>query len=157
MSIRNLLSKVWRSIRNVFNSVNDEVKVIVPIAIKAIEGLKAVMDSPVDDIVLSIAENAIAGQADDILIEKAKNVIKEWLPKILLDLKLIQSVGEISEPEAQLKAILAQLKLSSNEAQDIVFHGICSLLIEKLSDGKFSWSDSIAVGEYYYQYIYKQQ
>lgn len=114
------------------------------------------MDGPVDDVILSIVKAAIPGDADDKLIDKVHKTVEEWLPKILLDLNLINSVANIEDRNEQLKAILAQLKLSSDETKNIFYHGIAALILEKLSDGKFDWTDATAVAEYYYQHEVKE-
>ena len=120
------------------------------------QAIKAVMDSPVDDIIATIIKNAIPGNADDILIDKITATLKEWLPKILLELNTAESIAIIEDPNARLQAVLDQFKLSSNETKNIFYHGFCSLIIEKLSDGELSWSDSTAIGEYYYKNIAKK-
>ena len=150
------LGKIFRAIGKLFEGLRAETKRLVPIAINIVEGIKKVMDSPVDDIILAIVEGAIPGDADDILINKIKSVVEIWLPKILLELKMIESIANIEDRNAQLQAVLDQLKLSSDETKAIIYHGLASLILEKLSDGKLSWSDAIAIGEYYYQNISKK-
>lgn len=114
------------------------------------------MDGPVDDVILSIIKNAIPGNADDVLIDKVHKTVQEWVPKILLELNLVNSIANIEDTNEQLKAILAQLKLSSDETKNIFYHGIASLILEKLSDGKFDWTDATAISEYYYQHQVKE-
>jgi len=77
------------------------------------------------------------------------------LPGVLLDLKLVNSIANIEDPNEKLKAVLAQFKLSSNDTKNIVYHGLAALAIEKLSDGKLSWSDAVALSEYYYKNVMK--
>lgn len=155
--MKKLLKKIWKSIASVFNKIEAKTKQYVPVAIKVVEALKKVMDSPVDDVIFTIIKNSIPGNADDILADKISATLQEWLPKILLDLKLINSIANEEDQNAQLNAILAQLKLSSNETQNIFYHGLCSLIIEKLSDGELSWSDSVAISEYYYKNVMKNE
>lgn len=149
------LRRLWAAIANLFYKVEHEVKVLVPIAIGVVQGIKKVMDGPADDVILSIIKSAIPGDADDKLIDKVHKTVEEWLPKILLELNLVNSVATIEDRNEQLKAILAHLKLSSDETKNIVYHGIASLILEKLSDGKFDWTDATAVAEYYYQHEVK--
>ncbi len=149
--MKNLLKRIWKFIAGVFNRLNEETKQLVPVAIKIVQGLKIAMDSPVDDVVLFIIKQAIPGDADDILINKITAVVKKWIPKILMELQLIESIANIQDENEKLKAILAQFKLSSDETKNIVYHGLCVLILEKLSDGELSWSDSIAISEYYYK------
>lgn len=151
-----VLKKLWAFISKVWDGLNAKTKTLVPVAIKVVEGIKTAMDGPVDDIILTIVKSAIKGTADDVLIDKIKLTVETWIPKILLELNLVNSIANIEDTNAQLQAILAQLKLSSNETQNIVFHGISSLIIEKLSDGELSWSDAIAISEYYYKNIAKK-
>lgn len=151
-----LAGRIIRRIASLFQSLRSETKRLVPIAINVVEGIKAVMDSPVDDVLLEVLKRAIPGTADDVLIDKIKEVVKEWLPKIILELKLVEGISQIEDQNEQLKAVLAQFKLSSDESKNIFYHGFCSLILEKLSDGKLSWSDSIVISEYYFMNVVKK-
>ena len=150
-----ILTKIWAFVSKLWNGLSEEAKSLTPIAIAVVQAIKNVMDSPVDDILVYVAKQAIPGNADDVLIDKVNSVIMEWIPKILLDLNLANAISSIEDPNAQLQAILNALKLSSNETQNIFLHGFASLILEKLSDGNLSWSDSTAISEYYYKHIYK--
>ena len=148
-----LIRKIWSGIKRLFNKVEDATKELIPIAIKIVEGVKKVMDSPVDDVVLSIITEAIPGKADDILIEKITKFVEKELPGILLELRLIDSIAGIDDPNEQLKAILNQFKFTSDSQKNEILHSLASLTLDKLSDGDFSWSDSVVVAEFYYKNI----
>ena len=149
-----IFTRIWAFISKLWNGLSSETKSLAPVAIKIIQGIKTVMDSPVDDIITFVIKNAIPGSADDVLIDKINATVKEWLPKILIDLNIANAIANINDPNKQLQAILEQLKLSSNETKNIFYHGFCSLILEKLSDGELSWSDSTAIAEYYYKNLY---
>ena len=148
--MKKFVKKVWESVKSLYDSLMLRTKRYVPVAINVVEGIKKVMDSPVDDVILAIVEAAIPGDADKALIKRVKTVVEKWVPKILLELKLVDSIANMDNINDQLIAVLAQLKLSSDETKSIVYHGLASLIIEKLSDGKISWSDSVAISEYYF-------
>ena len=148
--MKKFLKKIWSAIRSLYESIVGSTRKYVPIAINIVEAIKSVMDTPVDDVVAEILKRAIPGTADDILIDKVKSVVEKWLPKILLELRLVESISGIEDENEQLQAVLAQLKLSSEETQNILYHGLASLILEKLSDGELSWSDAVAISEYYY-------
>ena len=154
--MKKFLKKIWYAIKSLYESIVGSTRKCVPIAINIVEAIKSVMDTPVDDVILEILKRAIPGTADDVLIDKVKSVVEKWLPKILLELRLVDSVANIEDQNEQLKAILAQLKLSSDETQNMLYHGLASLILEKLSDGELSWSDSVAISEYYYVNFKKQ-
>lgn len=144
------LRKLWIKIGELYDSLTFSTRKWVPIALNVVEGVKKVMDSPTDDLILAIVKHAIPGTKDDVLIDKVKAVVEEWLPKVLLQLQIADSISQIEGRDEQLKAILAQLKLSSDETKAIFYHGLAALIIEKLSDNKISWSDAVAISEYYY-------
>lgn len=148
--MKKFLKKIWATIKLLYDSLVGNTKKYIPVAINIVEAIKSVMDTPVDDILAEILKRAIPGNADDVLIDKIRLVVEKWLPKILLELKLVDSISLIEDPNEQLKAILAQLKLSSQETQNMLYHGLASLILEKLSDGELSWSDAVAISEYYY-------
>ncbi len=139
------LKKLFAGIKKMFIGLRLKSKVWVHIAVIAVQEIKKVMDSPVPDVLTSM----IKGEWDD----RTKNVIREWVPKVLIQLKMIEAVTDITDVNEQLNAILAKLKLADKETRNIVWHGLGSLIIEKLSDGKFSWADSVAVSQYYYDHI----
>lgn len=151
-----LVGRILRAIASIFKGLSEELKRLIPIAITVVQSVKTVMDGPVDDIILAIIKASIPGDADDKLIDKITVTVKEWLPKILLELKLVESINNIEDLNEKLKAVLNQLKLSSNETQNIIYHGLATLIIEKLADGKISWSDSIVISEYYYKNFVKK-
>ena len=154
--MKQLLKRIWNAVKNVYAKIVDETRQMVPVAINVIEAVKEVMDTPVDDILAFVIKKSIPGTADDVLIDKISSVIKEWLPKILIELKVVQSIANIDDPNKQLQAIFDELKLSSDETKAIIYHGLATLILEKLSDGKLSWSDAGAIAEYYYQNVVKK-
>jgi hypothetical protein len=143
MSLRIFLRHMWQSIKNLFDKVEAEVKKDVVVAISVVQQIKTVVDSPVADVVTAM----IPGQLDD----QIKTILRNLLPKLILELSLVQSVTDIEDQNAQLQAILEKLKLSSDDVKNAFYHSLASLILEKLSDGKLSWPDAVAISEYYYQ------
>lgn len=154
--IGDLLRKIFKFMKNVYEKLDQETKLKVKLAINIVEAVKKVMDSPVGNILPSVIKIAIPGDADDKLIDKGISTINEWIPKILLGLNLIDTIANIEDQNEKMKAILAQLKVSPKDTQKMYYHNLASLIIEKLSDGKLTWSESISIGEYYYKNILKK-
>lgn len=155
--MKKLLKKIFDGIKKAYNMLTGKTKDFVPVAIKIVNAVKTAMDGSVDDIILFVIKKSIPGEADDVIIDKIKSTVEKWLPKILLELTLIKSIADIEDKNEQLKVILTQLKLSSDETQNIFYHGLASLILEKLSDGELSWSDSVAITEYYYRNFIKNK
>jgi hypothetical protein len=143
MSLKNFLNHLWQSIKNLFDKVEKEVKKDVVVAITVVQLVKSVVDSPVADLITAM----IPSEVDDYI----KNKLRELLPKLILELGMVQSVANIEDENAQLQAILEKLKLSGDDAKNAFYHSLASLILQKLSDGKLSWTDAVAIAEYYYQ------
>lgn len=144
------LKRLFKKIGEWYNTLTNNVKVLVPIAINVVEGIKKVMDSPVDDIILSIIKTAIPGTADDVIIDQAKKILEEWIPKILLILYALDEINEISSKEEQLKYVLSHFKLANDDVKVSFYHNFATLILEKLADGKLTRSECIILTEYYY-------
>jgi len=147
MSLKKFLHRLWTGIKGIFDKIEDDLKRLVPVAIKVVEAIKTFDESIVSDVLTTL----IPGEVDDKIMQK----LREFLPKILLELNMVDSIIGITDPNEQLKAILARIKLSPKNSQDVFYHGIASLILSELSDGKFSWSDAVAVAEYYYKYEFQ--
>lgn len=150
------LKKLWSWVERVFNQLNAKTKELVPVAINVVQAIKDFELSGSADFIEFVVTKAIPGDADDKAIIAGREIIRKWLPKILLELQMIEVAAGTDDINEKLQLILKRLKLSSDETKNIVYHGIASLIIEKLSDGDLSWSDSIAISEYYYKNILKK-
>jgi len=146
-----IVGNFFRAIARLWRGLSKELKELIPIAINAIQALKIAMDSPVADVLEFIVTKSIPGEADDIAVKKGREILKEWIPKILLKLEIYDAIANEEDLNKQLNLVLAELKLSPDEKKNVLFHGLASLIIEKLADGELSWSDSIAISEYYYK------
>ena len=91
------LKEIWGVVKTAYDKLTGATKKFIPVAINVVEGIRKAMDSPVDDVVLTIVKTAIPGDADDKFIDKAKATIEQWLPKILIELKLVESIAEIED------------------------------------------------------------
>ena len=145
-----------QAFKAIFKGLEEETKLLVPIAIGIVEGLKAVMDTPMPDVILILAEKFLPGAVGEEL-EKGKQKLREILPNVLLKLRLIKSISDITDINEQLNAILAEFKLSSNDSQNIFWHDFAALILKDLADGKLTLAECIELSQYYYEHITKVQ
>ena len=155
--MKKVLKKIWNWVKDLYDGLVGSTKKYVPIAIKIVEGIKKVMDTPVDDIALAIVTTAIPGDADDKLVKKVKEFVELNLPKFLVELKIINEISNYPDLNSQLQGIITELKKLSPTAQAALWHTFASLAIEKLSDGECTWSDAVVLAEWYYNNIYKEK
>ena len=148
-----IFTKIWAYLTKLFKKIDAETKILAPITIQVVQAVKAFMYSPADNVLVFIADFALKGLVDPITIQKVNDTIKEWLPKVLTELALVNSIANLTDPNDQLKAIFANLELSSDETKAMVYRGLAALILEKLKDGKLTLAEAGEIAEYYYQDI----
>ena len=148
MKITTILKKIWKAIGKVFHKIDEETKKLIPIAVNIVEAIKNFEASSTMDFVEFVVTTAIPGDADDKIIAKVRSITKEWLPKILLELKVVQSITDLTDDNAKLQAILAELKLTSTKG--ILYKGIAAKFLELMADGKFDFDDACNLVSYYF-------
>lgn len=148
--MKKLIQKIFAFIKKLYNKLVDETKELVPVAIKVVEGIKKVMDSPVDDVTLAIIATIIPALPKD-KISYYKLKLEDYLPKLILELNLVNTIANETDVNKQLQMILEQLKLSSDEVKAEKYHALASKILVILSDGKVTWSEAVILTEWYYQ------
>lgn len=147
MSLKKFIDRIWKGIVNVFHKLEEQEKRLFPIVVMLLNNIKKFEDSGDADIITTL----IPGDLDDKLNAK----FKEWLPKVIMKFTLIDSIVGITDPNEKLKAILNAFKFSDEEAKNAYLHSWGSLILNKVSDGVLSWSDSTQILEGYYKQIYQ--
>lgn len=141
---------------SLWNKADQLVKRVTPVAIGVVNEVKKINESFTGDIIETIITAVIPGTADDKIIKTIRDKLRTTLPKVLTVLNISQSIAQIEDPNEQLKAIINAINLSSDEAKNTYYHGLCALIIQDLSDGKVTWSEAVQIAEYYYTNIYKK-
>lgn len=142
-----ILQSVWSAISSIWKKTNEKVKQFAPVAIEVVEELKLWIESPIGDLITQI----IPGTIDD----KLRAQLLKVLPVVISKLQLSIAITGITDPNEQLRAILAQLKFASDAQKDSFYHEFGYLIIELLADGDLSRSDSILITEFYLKHIRK--
>ncbi len=156
MKIKNFLSKIWMFILNLWNAADKIIDQYTPIAIKVVEEIKKINESTTGDIIEVILTRVIPGSADDAAIRVLRDKLRAILPRLLLQLNIVSSIGQIEDPNEQLRAVIATINMSADETRNAYYHVLCSLVLEALTDGKITWSEAVHISEYYYTKLYKK-
>lgn len=156
MKLKNLLATIWAFVASLWKKIDKMVERVTPVAIRAVDALKGINESFAGDLLEMLVTKAIPGPADDLLVKRIREKLKTILPKILLQLNMAESIAGINDPNEQLKAIIMKINMSSDEAKNAYYHSLSVMILQSLSDGKLSWSESVQIAEYYYQHIHKK-
>lgn len=138
-----------------FTFADDKAKKLTKLAIKITNAVKAIVDSPVDDVLAEIAKKAIAGNADDIIINNAMITIQKKLPVIISELAIVDTLLSVEDPLEKTKLILEKVKFASDDQKNQFYHNLASTLISQLSDGKFTFGECCIAAEIIYQEMKK--
>jgi hypothetical protein len=147
-SLKGLLKNIWQFFSQWWGVAEKFVKDNVHTAVIVVENLKSFIDNPIGDFLLSVIDDKIPGDVT--------GKVKEILPKILLALHIVDDCKDMDQENA-LKCIASKLQLLSDDTKDMLYHSLAALLAKELSDGKLSFSDAIAVVEWYYTNKVKKQ
>ena len=156
MKIRIVLANIWAFVSQLWKKVDEYIEKITPIAIKVVEQIKNINESTTGDVIETILSSVIPGTTDDVIIKKVREKLREYLPNIIKALNISNSIAEIEDANEQLKSILNAINMSSDETKNAYYHSLSVMILNSLSDGKLTWSESIQIAEYYYSNIYKK-
>ena len=150
LEIKLFVLKIW-------DKADELIERIAPVAINVVEQIKQVNESTAGDVIELIASKAIKGTADDIIIHQLREKLKTELPKVLEIMQTALNIAKVDDANLQVKQIIAAINLSPDEVKNVHYHTFAVLILEKISDGKLTWSESVMIAEYYYNKIYKSE
>lgn len=153
--VKHILTAIWLFITNLWNKVDKIVEKFAPLAIEVVETIKTINDSTTGDIIEKILNKVIPGS--DLPIVEVRSRLRVILPAIIMKLNLSSEIAKLPDANSQLKAILAAINMSPNEARNAYYHALAAMILEALSDKKLTWSEAVQIAEYYYTNIYKKK
>ena len=148
-------AKVKLFIAQLYSKADELIERITPVAINVVEQIKQVNDSTAGDIIELIISKAIKGVADDLIIRNLRAKLREKLPEVLEVMRTALNIAKVDDKNLQVKLILDAINMSPDAIKNAHYHTFCSMLLEKISDGKLTWGESVIIAQYYYDNIYK--
>ena len=153
--IKALFLEIKLFVLKIWDKADELVDLIAPIAINVVEQIKQVNESTAGDVIELITSKVIKGTADDIIIHQLREKLKTELPKVLEIMQTALNIAKVDDANLQVKQIIAAINLSPDAVKNVYYHTFAVLILEKISDGKLTWSESVMIAEYYYNKIYK--
>ena len=153
--IKALFLEIKLFVLNIWDKADELVDLIAPIAINVVEQIKQVNESTAGDVIELIISKAIKGNADNLIIRQVREQLRKRLPEVLEIMRLSMNIAKVDDKNLQVKMILDAINMSPDEIRNAYYHTFCVMILEKISDGKLTWSESVMIAEYYYNKIYK--
>lgn len=141
-AVGRLLQRIGNAITSLFKGLDEATKALIPIAKEIVNNMKMIEATGVGDVITKI----LPGNLDDKLYAQ----LKDFLPKAIAGLALVEDLANIEDPNEKLRAILAKINGSTSNYKKVFYTGLAALILECIADGDFSWSDAVKVSNYYY-------
>ena len=149
-------AKVELFIAQMWAKADELVERIAPVAINVVEQIKTINESTTGDIIELIISKAIKGNADELIIRQVREQLRKQLPEVLEIMRTALNIAKVDDANLQVKMILEAINMSPDAVKNAHYHTFCSLVLEKISDGKLTWGESVIIAQYYYDNLYKK-
>jgi hypothetical protein len=149
MSLGHFFQKIWDGIKSVFEGLPNDLKKAIHIGVVVTENIKKFTDSGAADTLTAI----IPGDVD----ETVKNKLREFLPKILSELKLADKCGGLTDPNEITKCAIQTLQQIEGDFKSAFLHDLSILVAQVASDGKLDWKDGVSILQWYYTHKFKAE
>ncbi|MFA5849931.1 MAG: hypothetical protein WC833_08605 [Bacteroidales bacterium] len=154
--IKNIWTKVVQFIKKIYTEVDKLADKYCPVAIDVVEFIKTINENTTGDIIELLVTKVIPGTADDVAAAALRVKLKSILPKVLTTLQISNSIAQEKDVNKQLIAICSAINMSSDETKNTYYHAFSTLVLQFLSDGKLTWSESVQLAEFWYKNVYKK-
>jgi hypothetical protein len=159
-----IAGRILRAIATLFNNLKRDVKKALPLAVVVVNGVKDLVTNPTSgsifDSVLDFVKKAIPGVLDDAIIDKVHLALHNTLPKLALNLTILNEIEAISDPVLKaeklndaLQNAIAQLNFSTDEAKRNFWDGLMKLVAVDISDGKITWEELSGLSKFVFDNI----
>lgn len=140
-----IISRVGSFIRSFLNRIDPETKRLAELAIALTNGVKTFIDSPVGEFTLEGLKALIPGNLDDKAINWLNTFVDTKLPDIIIRLKLIKEVAEISDPvEKAIRVINFMKTVDPSERTGFIIN-LSGAILEALEDGKITAAEAVVI------------
>lgn len=148
--MKKFLKKIGEWIAKLFGNILPEVQKAIKLGVTITEAIKTFDTN--NPFAADILTQIIPGDLD----EKIKDKIREELPKIMVELKLVDATLGLTDPDEILIAATKVIQQLEGDYSSAFLHNLSILISQVAADGKLNWSDSIILVEWYYKNYGKQ-
>lgn len=149
--MKKILSKVWMWIEGLWNDLDRLIDKLVPIAVNVTQVIKKAVESEKTTAVLEIIKFTIPGDTDDKIINKAVELAKKYIPKVALQLEIIDSISGIEDINEQMQAVVEALKNSNDDTKSDYWHEFTAQFLKAMADGKLTLGEAGSLAEYHFR------
>lgn len=146
MSLKSFFKKIGDFFSNLFKGLAPQLKKAVDIGVRITDEIKK-FDTEHPGVV-NIINQLIPGDTDD----KIAADIREKLPEIMIELKLVDATLGLTDPNEIVAAGVKVVQQLSGDYRSSFLNSLSIILTRVASDGKIDWDDAIFLGKWYYDH-----
>lgn len=150
-----MFKKVWIWFKKLWSKLDDLSDKLIPLASAVVEGAKKAIEYKDFNMIVTVVKSLTPDVADAV-IDKAVELAKKYIPKIALQLEVIESLSDIEDVEEQMIAVFKKLEDISDEKWQRFCTGLAQEILVALADGKITWGEAGGFVEYYYRNYLKE-
>lgn len=143
--MKKILKKIVDFITRLFTGISPILQKAVSIGATIAENVKNF--DTANPIVADLITQLIPGTVDD----KIKQKLREYLPKVVIQLRLVEAAKGLKDPDEIMLAAVKVIQQMDGDYKSAFLHNLSIIAAQVASDGKLSWSDAVYLLEWYYQ------
>lgn len=154
--MKKLLLKSWLFIMKKIHKLNADVDRLLPVASNVVEAVKSVLANPAFGFAAEIVKRLIPGAVDDMVIDRAIQLGNLYIPRIALQLKIVNDLTGIADPNDQLIEVFKHLESVSNHTWEkfctqLAQQVLIDLAVNDDTPKVITWGEAGVYVELYYK------
>lgn len=151
--LRRVLDWIWKLI----GAMDRRIKILIPVVTRVVQGVKLAVENEEVLTALELAKFIIPGKVDDIIIARVVQLVKKYIPKIALQLGVVNSLVEVEGEQERINAVMKALKVSTKDMKSDYWHELAAQILKALGDGKITLGEAGVLVEFHYKNGIKKQ
>lgn len=146
MSLKSILHGIGNFFSRMFKKLAPIAKKAVDIGVRVTDEIKK-FDTEHPDVINTITK-LIPGDIDDNIAGK----IREKLPEVMLELKLVDATLGLTDPQEIVAAGIKVIQQMAGDYRSATLNSLSIILTRIAADGKIDWADAVYLGKWYYDH-----
>jgi len=146
MSLKKFFQKIGKFFKNLFNGLLPELKRAIHVGVTVTDEIKKfdIKNGHVIDIFIALTKSNIDNKVIDLMRDK--------LPVIMQELKLVDATLGLTDPEEILAAAIKTIQQLSGDYRSATLNTISIIIAQVAADGKLDWNDAVYLLKWYYDH-----
>ena len=146
MSLKRFLNKIGQFFSKLFKGLLPELKKAIHAGVTITDAIKNYDDTHPGFV--DLITKIIPGEWDD----KVKDLVREKLPSVMIELKLVDATLGLTDPDEIVAAAIKTIKQLSGDYRSAFLNSLSIIIAQVAADGKLDWNDAAYLLKWYYDH-----